>query len=97
MCSFGKGHYDKHFCEIILNLNQCFKRRCLKDISCLELCQPFVQQSRTVCAIFVEGIMRNTSVKLILNCEHWFRKCCLKDFLSGALVFGRPEPFIQLW
>ena len=29
-----------------------------KDISYLELWQPFVQQSQTVCAILVEGIMR---------------------------------------
>ena len=24
----GRGHYEKHFCEIILNLNQWFRRRC---------------------------------------------------------------------
>ena len=44
--------------------------------------------------------MRNISVKLILNLDHWFWRCRLKDFLSGALVplvFGRPEPFMQLW
>ena len=35
-----------------------------KDISYLELMQPFVQWSRTICAMLVEGIMRNNSVKL---------------------------------
>ena len=25
---FGKGHYEEHFCEIILNLDQWFRRRC---------------------------------------------------------------------
>ena len=33
-----------------------------KDISYLELWQPYVQWSRTICAILVEGIMRNNSV-----------------------------------
>ena len=30
--------------------------------------------------------------------SQWFRKCCLKDFLSGALavlLFGGAEPFVQ--
>ena len=35
-----------------------------KDISYLELWWPFVQWSRTICAILVEGIMRNDSVNL---------------------------------
>ena len=38
-----------------------------KDISYLELWQPFVQQSRTICAISVAGVMRNNSKKLF-----WF-------------------------
>ena len=35
-----------------------------KGISYLDLWQPFVQRSVTICAILVEGIMRNNSVKL---------------------------------
>ena len=34
------------------------------DIPYLELRGAFVQQSRSICAILVEGIMRNDSVKL---------------------------------
>ena len=26
LCMFGKGHYEKHFCEIVLNLDQRFRR-----------------------------------------------------------------------
>ena len=37
-----------------------------KDISYLELCWPFVQRSKTICAILVEGIMRNNSVNSFL-------------------------------
>ena len=36
-----------------------------KDIYYLELWCPFVMRSRTICAILVEGIMRNNPVKLI--------------------------------
>ena len=27
---FGKGHYGEHSCEIIFNLDQWFRRRCLR-------------------------------------------------------------------
>ena len=33
-----------------------------KDISYLELCQPLFQGSKTICAIVLDGIMRNISV-----------------------------------
>ena len=26
---FGRGHYEEHSCEIVLNLDQWFRRRCL--------------------------------------------------------------------
>ena len=33
LCNFGRGHYGEHSHEIILNLGQWFKRRCLKKKS----------------------------------------------------------------
>ena len=34
----------------------------------------------------IKNSMRNTSVKLFcLNLDQWFRRCCLKDFLSRSL------------
>ena len=30
MCSFGRRHHEEQFCEIILNLDQWFRRCCLK-------------------------------------------------------------------
>ena len=36
----------------------------IKYISYLSTGSPFVQLSGTICAIFVEGILRNSSVKL---------------------------------
>ena len=67
MCKFGSWHYGKHSCEIILNLDQWFRR--LKgfffDNSILALVANVftVQQSGTVCALLVDGIM-NISVAL---------------------------------
>ena len=57
---------EEYFCEIILILNQEFRRRMMsfKDISVLSSGGHFVYLSRNVCAILVEDIMRNISVKL---------------------------------
>ena len=61
---FGRGYYEEQFCEIILNLDQWFKRICrLKIVFIWSSVGPFVQRSGTICAISVEGIMRNNSVK----------------------------------
>ena len=54
-----------NLCEIILNLDQWFRRSCrLKIFLTWSSGDPFVQWSRTICAILVEGIMRNNSVNL---------------------------------
>ena len=66
LSNFGKGHYEEEFCEIILNLDQCFRRNVIKrDVLSRDLAadlfhgaEPFVQFW-----ILVEGIMRNNSVR----------------------------------
>ena len=64
LCNFGRGHYEKQFCEIILNLDQWFRRKCLlKIFLILSSGGPFVQLGKAICASFVEGIKRNNSVK----------------------------------
>ena len=65
LCNFGRGYQEEHFCEIRLNMDQWFRRRChLKIFLIWSSGRPFVQLSRTLCAILVEGIIRNNSVKL---------------------------------
>ena len=55
----------EQFCEIILKLNQWFRRRCLlKKFLIWSSGGIFVQWSGTICAILVDGIMRNNSVNL---------------------------------
>ena len=57
-------------------------------IKIFALVSQFVLQSITVCAILVEGIMWNISVKLFLiTLGQWLmRRYCLKTFLFLALV-----------
>ena len=38
--------------------------------------------------------------EIILNLGQWYRRCCLKDFLSGALealLLGGAEPFMEFY
>ena len=65
LSNLGRRHQEEQFLEIILNLDQGFKRRChLKIFLIWSSGGPFVQRSGTICAILVEGIMRNNSLNL---------------------------------
>ena len=56
LCNFGTGHYEEHFYEIILNLDQWFRRCCLEVFPIKSSGATFVQPSRTICAILVRGV-----------------------------------------
>ena len=46
LCNFGRGHHEEQFCEIILNLDQWFKRRSrLKEFL-----------SRALVALMISGV-----------------------------------------
>ena len=65
LCNFTRRHHEEQSCEIILNLDQWFRRKCcLKVFLIWSSCSPFIQQSVTICAILFEGIKRNNYVKL---------------------------------
>ena len=70
-----------------------------KGISYLELWQPFCSAEHNHLCNFVRGYYEEQFCEIILNLGQWFRsRCCLKDFLSGALVallFGGAKLFIQ--
>ena len=64
LCNFGRGYQEEQICEIILNLDHWFRSRCLLKIFLIwSSGSPFVQRSGVICAILVEGIKRNNSVK----------------------------------
>ena len=64
LCNLGRGYQEEQFCEIILNLDQWFRRRYNLNIFLIwSSGGAFVQRRGTICAILVEGIYRNNSVK----------------------------------
>ena len=70
-----------------------------KDISYLELCQPFCSAERNHLCNFGRGCYEEQFCEIILNSSLWFRRCRLKDFLSGALaahLLGGAEPLMQV-
>ena len=93
----------EHFCKIILNLNQFFRRRCgLKIFLIYSSGGHFVPQSKPICAItkmflimpstkiefFVEGIMRNIFVIFFMNLGLVVQeKMSFKDISYPQLTF----------
>ena len=66
LCNGGRRYHEKQFFDIILNLDQWFRRKChLKVFLIWSSGSPFVRWSVTIFVQFnVEGIMTNNSVKL---------------------------------
>ena len=57
LCNLGRGYQEEQFCEIILNLDQWFRRRYNLNIFLIwSSGGAFVQLRGTICAILVEGI-----------------------------------------
>ena len=69
-----------------------------KDISYLELLQPFCSAGQNHYAIF-RGFQEEQFCEIILNLDQWFRsRCCLKIFFiwsPGGPLFSGAEPFVQ--
>ena len=62
---FLRRQHEEQSCEIIFNLDQWFIRKCCLNVFLTwSSGSPFVQQSITICAILLDGIMRNNAVKL---------------------------------
>ena len=65
------------------------------NVSYLELLHPFLQRSITICAILVEGIMRNNSVRLfefgsVIQVEMTFK--IVLSVALAALLLSEAEP-----
>ena len=67
--NFGRGHNEEHFCEIILNLDQWFKRCHLKIF--------LSRAERNILGNFGRGYYEEHYYfcELILNSDQWFRRC----------------------
>ena len=69
-----------------------------KSISYLELWQPFCSAECNQLCNLGRVYPEEQSCEVILNLDQWFRRCLLKDFLSGApatLLFSGTEAFMQ--
>ena len=65
MCNFDRRHHEEQFCKIILNMDQWFRSRCRLEIFLIwSSGGTFVQWNGIICAILVNCIMRNHSMKL---------------------------------
>ena len=92
LCIFCRGYQEEQFCEIILNLDQCFRRRCVKKIFLIwSSGGPYSQKSGIICAILVESIHEEQFCEIILNLDEWFRRCVLKIFL----IWRSGDHFVQ--
>ena len=70
-----------------------------KGNSYLELCQPFCSAECNHLCNYCSRYYEEQYCEIILNLGQWFRRrCCLKDFLYGALaalLFGGAKAFMQ--
>ena len=93
LCNFGRRHHEEHFCEMILNLEHWFRRRCrLKIILIWSSDGHFVQLSGTIGAMFVNGHNEKQFFARILNFDQWFRRRCR---LNVFLIWSSGSPFVQ--
>ena len=91
--------YEEHSCERYMKLGQVLLEISFKDISYLELWQPFCSVDLNHLCNFGRRYLEEQFCEIILNLGQWiWRRCCLKDLLSGALaaiLLGGAEPFMH--
>ena len=75
---FVRRHYQEQFGEIILYLDQWFRRR-LKTFY-LELWRPLYLAKRNNLCYFGRSHHEEQFCEIILNLKQWFRRCRLKDY-----------------
>ena len=69
----------EHFCEIILNLDYCFRRLVVSKISYLELSRLSCLAVYDHLCKFGRGHYGEHSYEILLKLDLWFRsRCCLK-------------------
>ena len=68
-------YYEEQLCEIILNLDQWFRRRCLLKIFVFwSSGSPFCSEERNQLCNFGRGYQEEQLCEIILNLDKWFRR-----------------------
>ena len=82
MCEFLVGCIMRNNSVKLLNVDQRFKQMPFKDISYLELLQPFCSMERNHLCNSGRVHHEEQFCKIVLNLGQWFRRRChLKKFL----------------
>ena len=83
--------YEEHSCERYMKLGQVFLEISFKDISYLELWQPFCSVDLNHLCNFGRRYLEEQFCEIILNLGQWiWRRCCLKIIIwsSGSHTIG---------
>ena len=76
-----RGYYEEQFCEIILNLDQWFWRKCLLKMFLYGALVALLFSRINLCN-FGRGYQEEQFCEINLNLNKWFRRRChLKTFL----------------
>ena len=68
LCNSGRRYHEEQFCEIILNLDQWFRRKChLKVFLIWSSDSPFAQHSVSILCNFGRGYNEEQFCEIILN------------------------------
>ena len=91
LCIFGRGYLQEQICKKYFG-PVIQEEMHLNHISYLEVWWSFFQRSGTICAILVEDIMRNNSVKSFLNLDQWLRR---RYLLTKIIIWSSGGPFVR--
>ena len=74
LCNVGIRHHEKHFCEVILKLDQWFRKCCLEIFLIWSSGGSFCSVEWNHLCIFGKGHYEEQFCKIILNLDQWFRR-----------------------
>ena len=87
----GRRHHEEQLCEIIFEFGPVVHEMFFKDISYLELWQPFCSAERNHLCNFDRGYYKERFYEIILNLDQWFRRRCL---LKIYYIWSSGNPFV---
>ena len=90
MCNFKREHNENHFCEIILNLDQWFRKRSLKDILIYSSGNPFSVERNHLCN-YGRGHYKEHFYEKRLNLDQWFVQEVMSLKEGSYLEFWQPS------
>ena len=97
LCNFGRGYHEEQFCEIILNLDQWFRRRSrLKDFLYRALAPSSSVKRNHLCNFGREHYGEHLC-EIIFKLDQWFKRCQLRTTDNGhrPITIAHLEPSVM--